>query len=66
METPCGCWTRIKVSGSFDLTNIWQVGCGDDVGKVSGGVYSAAGYKYVIPQIRSVILCPFLHISPPH
>ncbi|EGZ68907.1 hypothetical protein NEUTE2DRAFT_114850 [Neurospora tetrasperma FGSC 2509] len=36
----------------FDLTNIWQVGSGDDVGKVSSGVYSAAGYKYVIPQIR--------------
>ncbi|KAL0468077.1 hypothetical protein QR685DRAFT_356738 [Neurospora intermedia] len=36
----------------FDLTNIWQVGPGDDVGKVSSGGYSAAGYKYVIPQIR--------------
>ncbi|KAK3951082.1 cytochrome P450 [Pseudoneurospora amorphoporcata] len=36
----------------FDLTNIWQVGNGDNVGKVSSGVYSAAGYKYVIPQIR--------------
>jgi len=36
----------------FDLSNIWQVGSGDGVGKKSGGGYSAAGYKYVIPQIR--------------
>lgn len=42
----------------FDLTNIWQVGDGEDVGKVSSGVYSAAGYKYVIPQIRSVVSYP--------
>jgi hypothetical protein len=37
----------------FDLANIWQVGSGDAVGK-TGSKYSAAGYKYVIPQIRSV------------
>ncbi|KAH6975808.1 hypothetical protein EDB80DRAFT_900016 [Ilyonectria destructans] len=36
----------------FDLSNIWQVGNGDGVGKKSGGGYSAAGYKYVVPQIR--------------
>ncbi|KAL2127290.1 hypothetical protein VTI74DRAFT_10958 [Chaetomium olivicolor] len=36
----------------FDLTNIWQVESGDGVGKKTGGGYSAAGYKYVIPQIR--------------
>ncbi|KAK3301843.1 uncharacterized protein B0T15DRAFT_405427 [Chaetomium strumarium] len=35
----------------FDLANIWQVGSGDAVGK-TGSKYSAAGYKYVIPQIR--------------
>jgi hypothetical protein len=38
----------------FDMGNIWQVESGDGVGKKSGGGYSAAGYKYVIPQIRSV------------
>ena len=38
----------------FDLSNIWEVGSGDGVGKKSGGGYSAAGYKYVIPQIRLV------------
>lgn len=36
----------------FDMSNIWEVGSGDKVGKVSAGKYSAAGYKYVIPQIR--------------
>lgn len=36
----------------FDLSNIWQVGSGDGVGKTSDGDYSAAGYKYVIPQKR--------------
>ena len=36
----------------FDLSNIWQVGDGDGVGKKADGGYSAAGYKYVIPQIR--------------
>ena len=36
----------------FDLNNIWQVESGDGVGKKSGGGYSAAGYKYVIPQAR--------------
>lgn len=39
----------------FDLTNIWQVSSGDGVGKV-GDEYTAAGYKYVIPQLRSVTL----------
>lgn len=36
----------------FDMNNIWEVGSGDKVGKNSPGKYSAAGYKYVIPQIR--------------
>ncbi|PKX93389.1 uncharacterized protein P174DRAFT_422391 [Aspergillus novofumigatus IBT 16806] len=36
----------------FDLSKIWQVEDGDDVGK-KGGKYSAAGYLYVLPQIRS-------------
>lgn len=36
----------------FDLSNIWQVESGDGVGKKTGGGYSAASYKYVIPQIR--------------
>ncbi|KAM0095919.1 hypothetical protein ACP6JD_000730 [Aspergillus fumigatus] len=35
----------------FDLGQIWQVEDGDDVGK-KGGKYSAAGYLYVLPQIR--------------
>lgn len=35
----------------FDLSNVWQVDSGDGVGKKAGGGYSAAGYKYVIPQI---------------
>jgi hypothetical protein len=38
----------------FDMSNIWQVGSGDGVGKTSSGGYSAAGYKYVIPQLRCV------------
>jgi hypothetical protein len=38
----------------FDMSNIWKVGSGDKVGKISAGKYSAAGYKYVIPQIRYV------------
>ncbi|KFH46931.1 hypothetical protein ACRE_022450 [Hapsidospora chrysogenum ATCC 11550] len=42
-------WNGIRV---FDMSNIWQVGSGDGVGKVSDGEYSAANYKYVIPQIR--------------
>ena len=37
----------------FDLGQIWQVEDGDDVGK-KGGKYSAAGYLYVLPQIRYV------------
>lgn len=36
----------------FDMSNIWEVGSGSGVGKVSAGKYSAAGYKYVIPQSR--------------
>lgn len=36
----------------FDMSNIWEVEAGEGVGKKSGGGYSAAGYKYVIPQIR--------------
>lgn len=39
----------------FDMSNIWHVGSGDGVGKTSSGGYSAAGYKYVIPQIRYVL-----------
>ncbi|KAF4468904.1 anchored cell wall 12 [Fusarium albosuccineum] len=42
-------WNGIRV---FDMDNIWQVDSGDDVGKKSGGGYSAANYKYVLPQIR--------------
>ncbi|KAK3990494.1 hypothetical protein QBC44DRAFT_264767 [Cladorrhinum sp. PSN332] len=38
---------------AFDLTNVWRVGTtGDGVGKTGNGTYTAAGYKYVIPQIR--------------
>jgi hypothetical protein len=38
----------------FDMTNIWQVEDGHGVGKKDDGKgYSAAGYKYVIPRIRS-------------
>jgi hypothetical protein len=47
----------------FDLANIWKVGSGDAVGK-SGDKYSAAGYEYVIPQIRSVIASLFYSDSP--
>ncbi|KAF9886350.1 hypothetical protein FE257_011495 [Aspergillus nanangensis] len=36
----------------FDMTNIWEVEIGDHVGKNSDGSYSAAGYRYVLPQIR--------------
>jgi hypothetical protein len=36
----------------FDLNNIWEVDSGDDVGKTSDGTYTAANYKYVLPQIR--------------
>lgn len=36
----------------FDMANVWEVGSGDKVGKISAGKYAAAGYKYVIPQIR--------------
>lgn len=35
----------------FDLDNVWRVDDGDEVGKKSGGGYSAAGYRYVIPQL---------------
>lgn len=38
---------------AFDLTNVWRVDTtGDGVGKDASGKYQAAGYKYVIPQIR--------------
>ncbi|KAF7554612.1 hypothetical protein G7Z17_g2777 [Cylindrodendrum hubeiense] len=43
-------WKGIRV---FDMDNIWHVESGDGVGKKSNGGYSAAGYKYVLPQIRS-------------
>lgn len=36
----------------FDMSNIWEVSIGDAVGKQSDGTYTAAGYKYVLPQIR--------------
>lgn len=36
----------------FDMDNIWQVEGGDGTGKNADGTYSAAGYKYVLPQIR--------------
>ncbi|KAM7202202.1 hypothetical protein V8F33_002919 [Rhypophila sp. PSN 637] len=37
----------------FEMTNVWQVNTdGEGVGKMSAGGYSAATYKYVIPQIR--------------
>ena len=40
----------------FDMSNIWKVNTnGDKVGKQSDGTYTAAGYKYVIPQIRYVL-----------
>lgn len=38
----------------FDMDNIWKVSSGDGVGKGATGEYSAAGYRYVIPQIRQV------------
>ncbi len=37
---------------AFDLDNIWEVESGDGVGKTSDGKYSAAGYRYVLPQVR--------------
>lgn len=33
----------------FDLSNVWQVDTGDKIGK-DGGKYTAANYKYVVPQ----------------
>jgi hypothetical protein len=47
----------------FDLANIWQVDTGDAVGK-SGDKYTAAGYRYVVPQIRSVGLVNQLAVPP--
>lgn len=44
-------WNGIRV---FDMDNIWKVSSGDGVGKTAGEDYSAAGYRYVIPQIRQV------------
>ncbi len=49
----------------FDLANIWEVESGDGAGKKSGGGYSAAGYKYVIPQIRSVLTHFAPSLKPP-
>ena len=42
----------------FDMANIWQVGSGEGVGKTDAGGYSAADYKYVIPQLRYVSPLP--------
>ncbi|EFR00595.1 secreted protein [Nannizzia gypsea CBS 118893] len=42
----------------FDLNNIWQVEAGDEVGKMSNGQFSAQGYLYVIPQIRTYTWTP--------
>ncbi|KAK2850588.1 hypothetical protein FQN49_005511 [Arthroderma sp. PD_2] len=42
----------------FDLNNIWQVEAGDGVGKMSNGEFSAQGYRYVIPQIRTYTWTP--------
>ncbi|KAK2792196.1 hypothetical protein FQN51_001897 [Onygenales sp. PD_10] len=43
----------------FDLTNIWEVDIGDDVGKSPDGKkYTADGYRYVIPQSRYYKLSP--------
>ncbi|KAI9933527.1 hypothetical protein MW887_008000 [Aspergillus wentii] len=36
----------------FDLGRIWKVGKGEKIGKDGDG-YSAGGYRYVVPQIRS-------------
>ncbi len=48
----------------FDLKNVWQVETGDGMGKQANGKYQAAGYRFVIPQIRwvslfSLCLCIF-------
>lgn len=42
--------TKIGIR-AFDLSNIWEVDIADPVGK-NGDGFSAAGYKYVLPQIR--------------
>lgn len=37
----------------FDMGNLWEMDeIADGVGKASDGSYSAAGYRYVLPQIR--------------
>lgn len=47
----------------FDLSNIWKVEAGDGVGKTSDGTYTAAGYGFVLPQIRYVhILSQLSHL----
>ncbi|KAL5366598.1 hypothetical protein BJX96DRAFT_40166 [Aspergillus floccosus] len=38
----------------FDMANLWEMDeIADGVGKGSDGSYSAAGYRYVLPQIRT-------------
>lgn len=44
--------TKIGIR-AFDLNNIWEVDIADPVGK-NGEGFSAAGYKYVLPQVRLV------------
>ncbi|KAJ5375955.1 hypothetical protein N7509_012841 [Penicillium cosmopolitanum] len=36
---------------AFDLNNIWEVDIADPVGK-NGDGFSAAGHKYILPQVR--------------
>lgn len=40
-------WGGVRV---FDLSKIWEVEIGNDIGKGKGGKYTAAGYRYVVPQ----------------
>lgn len=41
----------------FDMSQIWEVDTtGEGVGKMLGGGYFAATYKYVIPQVRYLII----------
>lgn len=44
--------TKIGIR-AFDLNNIWEVDIADPVGK-NGDGFSAAGYRYVLPQVRLV------------
>lgn len=44
---------------AFDLDNIWEVEIADGVGKMDAGEgFSADGYRYVLPQVRSVLFFP--------